>query len=217
MNARGHAFVIRHKPARKPTRVTEAIMNRQIELQSVPNPTLGKRYARGAIASSFAVVLMAFAGNAQAGNEFEDGFELELGRLAANHVVAISHMVLGLHAEPVVVEVRNVHDKPRHYRREHRGHHKRMHRIAHRKHQRRHAPIHWRGHNGHRGHNKFNGHRGHRYETRHNEWRRYKRHERRHGRRAERRHDRRHDRVEDRHDDGRDSDRRRDRYDRTRS
>ena len=196
-------------------------MNRQIELQSVPNPTPRKRFARGAIASSFAIVLMAFAGNAQAGNEFEDGFQLELGRLAANHVVAMSQLVLGLHAEPVVVEVQNVHYKPRHYRRGHRWHHKRMHRIAHHKHERRHARMHRRGHYGHRGHSKFCSHRGHRYETRRNEWRRYKRHERRHDRRAERRHDRRHDRFEDphddRHDDGRDSDRRRDRHDRTRS
>ncbi|MDP6981272.1 MAG: hypothetical protein QF570_22150 [Myxococcota bacterium] len=124
------------------------------------------------------------AGTAQAGGEFEDAFEAELGRITAQHFATLGQLVFFGGHPPPVARVERVHVIERHVAKPHRhgprcGHHVRRHyRHVHRP-WRPHARPHWRAHHGPRGHWKHHPHhRGHGHGHDH----RYRGHGRRHGR-----------------------------------
>lgn len=156
-------------------------------VRPAPRPPRVRRRARLLTTATCALFALG-AGNAQAGGEFEDAFESELGRLAAQHVAAVGQLVF-FGADPWPVErVHVVERVERHVHGPRCGHGRtwrKQHRQAHRHHVKHHRHHkHWRKH-----------------ARAHKHWKRHPKHER-HDRRHDRKHRRdRYDRYDDRHDD----------------
>jgi hypothetical protein len=121
------------------------------------NPTRRKAAHRPLIALTvFACAALFAAAPAQAGGEFRDGFEDQLGRLAALEVFHVGHVLLTGHAAPsyaVHYVPYEVHYAPpqRHQHYKHHHKHPRHHVAHHRHHHGRRCDVH-RGHGLHRGH-----------------------------------------------------------------
>ena len=80
-------------------------MNCQSHFRSRRNTKLRRRRAKGLAASGMLLAIFGYSGSAQANESFESGFEFEIGRLAANHLAAMTHLVFGRHAHREVVVV----------------------------------------------------------------------------------------------------------------
>jgi hypothetical protein len=130
-------------------------MNRQNHFPSRRNTKLRRR-AKGLAASGIVLAIFGYSGSAQANESFESGFEFEIGRLAANHLAAMTHLVFGRHAyrEVVVVEAKHRPVHRRHVKRAHRHHARCGHATTHRTHTPHARAPRW----SHRGHVKFGGH-----------------------------------------------------------
>jgi hypothetical protein len=130
----------------------------------------------------FACAALFAAAPAQAEGEFRDGFEDQLGRLAALEVFHLGHILLAGHAAPY----HGVHyvPQPRYY---HYGHHYKRHHKHHYRHHYKHPGRHlghYRQHHGARydAHYARGLHRGHHGRHASAERRAYRRHEYRDGR-----------------------------------
>jgi hypothetical protein len=102
------------------------------------NPTRRRAARRPLIALTvLACAALFMAAPAQAGGEFRDGFEDQLGRLAALEVFHVGHILLAGHASPYyegryAPQHRQHHHKhPRHHVGHHRHHHGARHAIDH--------------------------------------------------------------------------------------
>ena len=140
------------------------------------NPTRRRAARRPLIALAvFACAALFAAAPAQAGGEFRDGFEDQLGRLAALEVFHLGHVLLAGHAAPYY-EVHYVPQPRYHHYKRHHKHHGRHHY----KHPGRHLG-HYRHHCAERCaiHDSRGSHRGHHAAA---ERRAYRRHEHRDGR-----------------------------------
>jgi len=131
-------------------------MNHQSNFSSRRNTTLHSRCTKGLAASGIVLAIFGYSGTAQANESFESGFEFEIGRLAANHLAAMTHLVFGRHAhrEVVVVEAKHRPAHRRHVKPVHRHHTRCGHATTHRAHNPHPRAPRW----GHRGHVRFGGH-----------------------------------------------------------
>lgn len=79
-------------------------MRKQLDVQTNRDTRLTTLRIQGFLLAGITVVLLGWAGSAQASDEFEAGFEYELGRVTAHHLAFMSHLFFfGFHPQPVVV------------------------------------------------------------------------------------------------------------------
>jgi hypothetical protein len=128
-------------------------MNRQCHFPSRRNTKLRRRRATSLAASGILLAIFGYSGSAQANESFESGFEFEMGRLAANHLAAMTHLAFGRYArrEVVVVEANPRHAHRRHVKPVHHHHARCGHATRHRTYAPHARAPRW----GHRGHVKF--------------------------------------------------------------
>ncbi len=113
-------------------------MRKQLELQTIHGLRVMTNPVQGCVAAGVALVLLGLAGTAQAGDEFEAGFEYELGRVTAHHIAAVSHLLIfGFHPHQVAVYRHRDEQRYRPHGYHHRSHYRSPHR-RHVRHQMRH-------------------------------------------------------------------------------